>query len=61
MYHLFNFNKLKLFIITLYHFTNNQKAHRVTIGTMMKVIRQAITTPIIIFNLQFLQYINLYS
>ena len=34
-------------------------AHRVTIGTIMKAIRQAITTPIMIFSFMFLQYIIL--
>ena len=37
---------------------NNQ---RVAIGTTIKHIKQTITTPIIIFNLQFLQYIILYN
>lgn len=32
-----------------------------TIGTIIKVMRQAITNTIIIFNLQFLQYIILYN
>ena len=34
---------------------------RVAIGTTMKHIKLTITIPIIIFNLQFLQYINLSS
>ena len=34
---------------------------RVAIGTTIKHIKLTITTPIIIFNLQFLQYINLSS
>ena len=42
-------------------FNKNHLLFFVAIGTTIKAIKHAITRPIIIFNLQFLQYIILYN